>query len=211
VQHELDGLTEPRYTAAAADGRHAFVTDSGDPSLATVDVERGEIVGRLKLKQWPRHLARHGDTVWAALGTASAELAVIDVRDPRRPRLLRWWKPPFPAHDVAFDPRGRLWLTSGETSSVWNGRILAAGSPPQHVTFLDGRAYVTSGGDGTLRVHALHGAVEREARIPVGSYNVQYGAGRVFTPSLDAGTLCVVGGKTVHVARSSHDACLMHA
>jgi len=29
IRHVLDGFEEPRYTAAAPDGRHAFVTDSG--------------------------------------------------------------------------------------------------------------------------------------------------------------------------------------
>jgi hypothetical protein len=53
--------------------------------------------------------------------------------------------------------------------------------------------------------------VLHEARVPVGSYNVQFGADRVFTPSLDAGTLAVLDGPVVKVARSSHDACLMHA
>src|ERR671924_1465477 len=38
VRHELEGMAEPRYTAAAADGRRAFVTDSGEPQLVTVDV-----------------------------------------------------------------------------------------------------------------------------------------------------------------------------
>jgi hypothetical protein len=79
------------------------------------------------------------------------------------------------------------------------------------VTFLGGRAYVTSGGDGTLRTHALDGRPIHEARVPVGSYNVQSGADHVFTPSLNEGTLAVLGGPVIHVARSSHDACLMHA
>src|SRR5436190_2218255 len=36
VEHVLDGFEEPRYAAAAADGRHAFVTDSGRVDVATV-------------------------------------------------------------------------------------------------------------------------------------------------------------------------------
>jgi hypothetical protein len=140
-----------------------------------------------------------------ALGTASPELAIVKGAD------VRYRKAPFPVHDVGFAPDGRLWLTGGEHKSIWAGRTLPAGSPPQHVTFLNGRAYVTSGDDGTLRTHALDGAVLHEARVPVGSYNVQFGADRVFTPSLDAGTLAVLDGPVVKVARSSHDACLMHA
>jgi hypothetical protein len=203
VRHVLDGMTEPRYTAAAADGRHAFVTDSGDPQLVTVDVVRGRIVARVKLKLWPRHLARHGDTLVVALGTASPQIAIVRGGD------VRYRKAPFDVHDVGFDPQGRLWLTSGDSKRIWAaGRVVAAGSAPQHVTFLNGRAYVTSGNDGTLRTHALDGEQLHEQRIPVGSYNVQYGAGRVFTPSLDEGTLTVLGGPTVRVAQSSHDACL---
>ncbi len=196
-------MAEPRYTAA--DGRLAWVTDSGDPAVVAVDVERGTIVRRIKLKQWPRHLARHGDTLVVSLGTASPELAIVRAGD------VRYRKAPFPVHDVGFAPDGRLWLTSGEQDSIWVGRTLRAGSPPQHVTFLNGRAYVTSGDDGTLRTHSLDGAVLHRLRIPIGSYNVQYGADRVFTPSLNKGTLTVVDGPTVRVARSSHDACLMHA
>jgi hypothetical protein len=201
VRHVVDGLTEPRYTAAAADRRHAYVTDSGEPQLVTVDVERGAIAGRVQLKLWPRHLARHGDVVVVALGTASPELAIVRDGD------VHYRRAPFAVHDVGFDPHGRLWLTSGDAKQIWAaGRTLAAGSAPQHVTFFNGRAYVTSGVDGTLHTHALDGRQLRAQHVPVGSYNVQFGADRVFTPSLNAGTLTVVGGPTVRVAESSHDA-----
>ncbi|HEX7255127.1 MAG TPA: hypothetical protein VF236_04300 [Gaiellaceae bacterium] len=92
-----------------------------------------------------------------------------------------------------------------------------AGAPPQHVTFLGRRAYVTSGGDGTLRVHsAATGRVLSGSRIPIGSFNVQEGWGRILTPSLSAGTLCVLDGngrrlRQLDVARSSHDGCLVLA
>ena len=221
VRHVLDGFVEPRYTASARDGRHAFVTDSGNAELVTVDVERGAVVARLKLRLWPRHLSlsRDGRTLWIGLGTASPELAVVDVSDPRRPRLRGRVRPPFPAHDVGFSPTGRVWVTAGEARSiaVYDGaeaRTLAADAAPQHVTFLAGRAFVTSGDDGTLRVYdepstrLLH-----VTRVPVGSYNVQYAAGRVLTPSLAQGTLCVLDDRgrlreRRAVAASSHDACL---
>jgi hypothetical protein len=80
------------------------------------------------------------------------------------------------------------------------------------VTFLDGRAFVTSGDDGTLRVYEERGArLLRTTRVPVGSYNVQFRDGRVLTPSLNAGTLCVLdaGGRIARktrVAASCHDA-----
>jgi hypothetical protein len=221
VRHVLDGFVEPRYTASARNGRHAFVTDSGNAELVTIDVERGSVVGRLKLRLWPRHLSlsRDGRTLWVGLGTASSELAVVDVSDPRRARLGGRVQPPFPAHDVGFSPSGRVWVTAGEARSVavYDGaevRTLAADAAPHHVTFLAGRAFVTSGDDGTLRVYDEPSArLLRTTRIPVGSYNVQYAAGRVLTPSLARGTLCVLDDRgrlrsERTVAASSHDACL---
>ena len=93
-------------------------------------------------------------------------------------------------------------------------RTLAVGPRPQHVTFLAGRAFVTSGDAGTLRVYdEPRASAAAHVGVPVGSYNVQFAAGRVLTPSLNAGTLCVLdaGGRKrerAHVAASSHDACL---
>ena len=47
-----------------------------------------------------------------------------------------------------------------------------------------------------------------------GSYNVQHGAGRVVTPSLDDGTVTIVGesGRVIartRIAAAAHDACLI--
>jgi hypothetical protein len=86
--------------------------------------------------------------------------------------------------------------------------------PPQHVTFARGLAYVTSGWSGTLRVHRLDGRALRTTPVPVGSYNVQAAHGRVITPSLGRGDLCVLDERgavirTERVARSSHDACVL--
>lgn len=215
VRREVAGFEEPRYTVGSRDGRHAFVTDASRVELLSVDIARGAVVGRVKLKLWPRHLslAPNGRTLHVSLGTASPQLAVVDVHDPRRPRLERYVTPPFAAHDVGVAPSGRLWITAGEDRRISaHGRLLAADGAPQHVTFLDGRAFVTSGDDGTLRVYD-----ERTARllhtthVPVGSYNVQFRAGRVLTPSLNEGTLSVLdagGGliRRTRVAPSCHDA-----
>jgi len=111
--------------------------------------------------------------------------------------------------NVGFAPSGRIWVTSGEASLISaHGRPLNVGRGPQHVTFALGRAYVTSGDDGTLHVYDERTLRLLSAtRIPVGSYNVQrLGGGDVVTPSLNAGTLTVVGGARVRVARSCHDA-----
>jgi DNA-binding beta-propeller fold protein YncE len=224
VRHVLDGFEEPRYIAGSLDGRYAFVSDSGRADLATIDVLRGEVVGRVKLRLWPRHLSlsRDGKTLWIGLGTASPELAVVDVSDPRRPRLTGYVRPPLAAHDVGFAPSGRVWVTSGATGSiaVYHGTkafTLPADAAPQHVTFLRGRAFVTSGNDGILRVYdEASTRLLHTTRIPIGSYNVQFAAGRVLTPSLNAGTLCVLDAaghllERTRVAASSHDACLARA
>jgi hypothetical protein len=211
-RHVLEDFDEPRYTAAAHDGRHAFVTDAGRADVATVDVVRGVVVARAKLRLWPRHvtLSADGRFLVVALGTAAAELAVVDVRDPRRPRLNSTIKPGFRAHDVGFAPDGRLWVTGGEAAQIGvyerELHVLPAGSAPQHVAFLGGRVFVTSGDDGTLQVRG-----GRTVRIPAGSYNVQRVGRRIVTPSLNTGTLCVLDAHgrllhRVHVASSSHDA-----
>ena len=104
-------------------------------------------------------------------------------REVRRPRLVATVPTPFLSHDVGFAPDGGVWVTSGEKreSTVFGagGRLerrLAADAAPQHVTFSNDRAYVTSGDDGTFRVQALSGRVLRTTAIPVGSYNVQHGS-----------------------------------
>jgi DNA-binding beta-propeller fold protein YncE len=215
VRHVLDGFEEPRYAAASPDGRYAFVTDSGRIDVAVVDVGRGAVVGRVPLRLWPRHLtiSPDGRTLWVGLGTASPQLAVVDVRDPTRPRLREYVKPSFAAHDVGVAPSGRIWVTAGEERRISaHGRILAADAAPQHVTFLDRRAFVTSGNDGTLRVYDEATArLLHTTRIPVGSYNVQFLRNRVLTPSLNTGTLSVVGANgrllsRTRVAPSCHDA-----
>jgi DNA-binding beta-propeller fold protein YncE len=207
----LDDFDEPRYTAGSHDGRYAFVTDAGNAQLVTVDVLRARVVARVKLKQWPRHLSLSpdGSMLRVALSSASPELAIVDVRRPLHPRLVRYEQAGLEAHDVGFAPSGRLWVTSGEASVISaHGRPLTVGRGPQHVTFAHGRAYVTSGDDGTLHVYDERTTrLLSTSRLPVGSYNVQeLGGGEVVTPSLNVGTLTVVGGKRVRVARSCHDA-----
>jgi DNA-binding beta-propeller fold protein YncE len=224
VAHVLRGFEEPRYTAGAPDGRHAFVSDSGRRDVAVVDLVRGVVVARLHLGAWPRHLSldQRGRTLWVSLGNEAERIAVVDVTRPAEPRLVRRIRPPFLAHDVGFVPGTRhVWVTSGDRGAlaIYDARTghvlqrLPAGSPPQHVTFRGGNAYVASGDDGTLHVQSLEdGRVLASTAIPVGSYNVQAGAGRILTPSLERGTLSVLDGRgrllrRIQVARSSHDAC----
>ena len=226
VRRVLRGFSEPRYAAGSPDGRYAFMTDSGLGGLVVIDVVRGRVVGRLALGGPARHVSvdRSGRYLWAALGTAADQIAVVDVREPTRPRLLGRIRPAFLAHDVAFAPGdGRVWVTSGDRQQVAifdrrTGRAVArleAGAPPQHVTFAARRAFVTSGDDGTLVVHSAQtGRVVSRSEIPLGSFNVQEGWGRILTPSLSRGTLCILDRsgrrlESLPVARSSHDACFV--
>lgn len=213
VVHVLRGFAEPRYAAAHPDGRHAFVSDSGRSGVVLVDVLRGRALGRVRLPGWARHLTidRSGDNLWVGLGSASEHFALVDTRHLRHTATLT---PAFPMHDVVHAPDGRLWVTAGGEGRLAVGGVEhSADRAPQHVTFSPASAYVTSGAQGTLRVLDLDGSVRRTTPVPVGSYNVQYGFGRVVTGSLGGGTLTVLDRRGallahVRVASSCHDACL---
>ena len=172
-----------------------------------------------------RHLGidRDGTRLWVALGNKATALAVLSLAEPGRPRVVGTIRPPFLAHDVGFTPGGRrVWVTSGDRRRIaiydaHSGKLvrtIAGDAPPQHVTFMGDRAFVTSGDDAVLRVHALDGRLLRSAPVPVGSYNVQHGHRWILSPSLSEGTLCsfTARGAPLHelrVARSSHDACFI--
>jgi DNA-binding beta-propeller fold protein YncE len=217
---------EPRYTAAGANARHAFVTDSGAHEVVTVDVLTGRAVARVNVGGPARHVSIDPGyrTLWVSLGSKAEQVAVLDVSRPLAPRLVRHFRPPFLAHDVGIAPGGRnVWISSGDRGAlaVYDRRTggvlrrLPADAPPQHVTFSDSHAYVTSGEDGMLRVLSLQdGRVLHTTKVPVGSYNVQEAFGWIVTPSLDRGTFCVLdrNGRLKHrvqVSPSSHDACFV--
>jgi DNA-binding beta-propeller fold protein YncE len=227
VRGVVDGFGEPRYSAAHPNGWLAYVTDSKQGDVAVVHVMAERVLHRTPLGGPARHisLSRDGRTLWVSLGSKAERVAVVDVSRPTRPRLVARIGPPFLAHDVGFAPDERhVWVTSGAQNAmaIYDLRTrerlatLHADSPPQHVAFARGVAFVTSGDDGTLRVHRLDGRLLRTTRVPVGSYNVQQAWGRVLTPSLEQGTICVLNdrGALLHrerVARSSHDAAFVLA
>ncbi len=224
--HEIQGpFTAPRYSAISDDLRFAYVTDSARREVAIVDLRARRVVRRVPVGGPARHLSLDvlGRRLWVVLGSKSAEIAIVGLDHPRGPRVIDRVRPPFLAHDVGYEPRGtRVWVTSGDRGrlAIYDDhatrvvRILRGDAPPQHVTFLGGRAFVTSGDDAILRVHALDGQLLRSAPIPAGSYNVEEGFGIVFTPSLSQGTLCTFTARgaaieRTRVARSSHDACFV--
>jgi hypothetical protein len=214
VEHVLHELVEPRYAVAHPDGRHAFVTDSGRSAVVAIDVLLGRVLGRVRLPGWARHITIDptGRRLWVGLGAASEHVAGVDTAALRHLSNLT---PGFGAHDVGLAQDGKLWVTAGADRQLAIGRAQhTADLAPQHVTFGDGVAYVTSGDAGTLRVLSLDGALRRLTPIPTGSYNVQQGFGRVLTASLSHGTLTVLdrrGALLAHVdvADSCHDACFL--
>ena len=224
IRAELDGFEQPRYAAAHPRRPFAYLTDSAAEELVVLDAESGRVRGRTRVPGAARHvsISPDGSTVWAVLGNASPRIAVLDTSNPLRPKLVRTIAPPFLAHDVVFAPDGRtVWVTSGAERRIAlysrerrPRRTFGAGAPPQHVTFAEQKAFVASGDDGTVRRHRPDGAFVRQARIPLGSYNVTFGWGRVIAPSLSSGTLSVLGrdgrvDAVRTVARAAHDACIV--
>lgn len=215
----------PRYSAISPNGRYAYVTDSERREVAVVNLGIRRVVRRIPVDGPARHLSLDplGRRLWVVLGNRSAEIAIVGLDHPRGPRVIGRVRPPFLAHDVGYEPRGaHVWVTSGDTRrlaiyadhDVRLVRTFRGDAPPQHVTFLEGRAFVTSGDDAVLRIHALDGTLLRSAPVPAGSYNVQHGFGEILTPSLSQGTLCTFSARgapleRMRVARSSHDACFV--
>ena len=190
-----------------------------------INRERGRVAARGEVGAHARHLTLDplGRTLWVALGSKAPAIAVVDVADPRRPRVRRRIDPPFLAHDVGFSPSGRrVWVTSGDRRRLAVYAVgaseprpfLAADAPPQHVAFAGDLAFVASGDSAAVRVHDLAtGRVVRTVAVPRGSFNVQHGAGRILTPSLALGTLTVLDARGRpragrRIARAARDACV---
>jgi DNA-binding beta-propeller fold protein YncE len=223
VRAVVVGLSEPRYSASG--GRLAYVTDSARRELVTVDLERAVVQSRARVPGPARHvtITPDGDEIWTALGSKAATIAVLDARRPRNPRVARTLTPPFLVHDLVAAPDGlHVWVTSGDSRRIVvydrarrrPVEILAAGSPPQHIAFVEGLAFIASGDDGTVRVHRQSGDLVREAEVPVGSYNVTVGGGAAITPSLSRGTVAVLDERgrvqvVRKIARAAHDACVL--
>jgi DNA-binding beta-propeller fold protein YncE len=223
VRAEIEGFEAPRYAAVHPGMPYAYVTDSEREEVVVLDVERARILGRVRVPGPARHVSvsPHGQTLWTVLGTAASRIAVLDASDPRRPRLVRTFSPPFPAHDVVFaHTGGAVWVTSGSEGRIAiyrrgrPARVLDAGAAPQHVAFGRTKAFVTSGDDGTVRRHRLDGSLVREVRVPVGSYNVTFDWSGLVSPSLADGAVSVLdrNGRVrvvQRVARATHDACIV--
>ena len=224
VDKVLSGFQHPRYVAVHPRQQFAYVTDSAAGEVVVVDLRRKAVVRRIDVGGPARHvsISASGTRLWTALGSTASRIAVLDTGTPDRPRLVRTVRPSFLAHDVVIVPHlARVWVTSGDQRQIaiydLDGARLRSqmegAAPPQHVAFVAGRAFVASGDDGTVRVHdAGTGRLQRTTRVPVGSYNVTTGGGRVATPSLERGSIVILdrAGRVLHerrVSSAAHDAC----
>ena len=170
--HEIRGaLGAPRYTAVSQDARLAYVSDSERQEMlvaAGVEVSGADgVVGRV----------RSGDSATTSGSTAreracgrlsgARQSASRSRSSDRRPGLVGSIERLAQDSSACGARHGRrVWVTSGDRGRIAiyearSGRLvrtLGADAPPQHVTFMGDRAFVTSGDDAVLRVHALDGA-----------------------------------------------------
>jgi DNA-binding beta-propeller fold protein YncE len=211
-QRVLRGFGSPHIAAFAPSGDYLYVTDDRRGQLAVI---LGKTVRRIFVGYGAHHMAFSPDQteLWIALGERARSIAVVDTRNPMRPRLEGNLDPHGLAHDLAFTPDGRfVWVAYDDRPYV---RIfdaetkrpvakLYAGTPPAHVRFDDASglarfgsyAYVTSGNDATLRLFDWRSRrLVRVLTTSPGSFNLSVDRGVVATTSLTNGTMTVVRGE----------------
>jgi DNA-binding beta-propeller fold protein YncE len=227
----FQGFSSPHIPAVSPDGRYAYVTDDASGALSVIALRSHRITARVRVGAGAHHLAFTPDArrVWIALGQAAPTIVILTTVQPSgrvdegHPRLIGSLHPGFLAHDLLFSPAGdRVWVTSADTSyvsvfSVRSRRLLfrvAAGTPPQHLVFSHGYAYITSGyGSSIEKVSARTGRVLRRTSAPYGSFDLDASGAYVATASLMRGTLAVYGPKlrllwTRPLAPSTEDVAL---
>ena len=165
-----------------------------------------------------------GRTLWTALGTKAERVAVLDTtirgargssaRSRRRSSLTTSSSRPTASRLGHVRRRARIAVYAATAAPDRRS------SPPEHRRSTSrsrgAKAFVASGDDGTVRLHRLDGELVREARVPVGSYNVDVRLGRRRHAVARRGTVSVldatrrVRGRR-EVARAAHDACIVSA
>jgi hypothetical protein len=155
--------------------------------------------------------------LWVALGSKARDVAIVDVST----RSVRTFRSPFLAHDVGWAPDGRhIWVSSGDRQELAvydarTGRLIArpdADWPPQHVTFA-ARARLRHE---RLERHRARHNVEVESFAATGPLGSTTCRRRPAGRHAVAGPRCAHGPRhewphvyRAHVARSSHDACVV--
>lgn len=226
VVRRLGGFRSPHIAALTPDDKYAYVTDDGSGKLNVIDLARRRVIRRVFVGIGAHHLgiSPDGRRTWVALGEHAHSIIVLNTSSPARPRVIRRVRPRGTAHDLAFTLSGaRIWVTSAASSEVGiydarTRRLLktfSGGSPPQHVAFLHGRAYVTSGYAGTMQIRdSDSGRLRRTVGTAYGSFNAGLGGGLVLTSSLLRGTLTELENTTGrrlgqwHLAPATRDVAL---
>lgn len=195
------GFSFPHIPAISPDGRYAYVTDDGSGQLAAIGLYDDRLISRVFVGAGAHHLAFSPDQrrAWVALGQAAQAIALLSTVDLGHPHLVGYLHPPFLAHDLLFAPGGgQVWVTSASTTyvgvfSTRTRRLLfrvPAGTPPQHLAFAGGDAYITSGyGSSIEQVSLRTGHLIRKVLAPYGSFDLDAGGRYVVTASLLQGTL----------------------
>src|SRR5919197_265734 len=197
----------------------ALATADTEAHVVVVSLGSGRVVRRLHTTEDPRSIESgpggHVVVAHSAVGAVSLlSASPVQVR-----RVLRGLGAP---RYTAIAPDGaHAFVTDGERGELLvvdlrRARIVAGvevGAGARHVTLGDRVAFVASGDGGSVRVHDLaDGRVRHVASVPLGSYNVQAGAGAIVTPSLASGRLTILDRagrvpRELKVARAAHDAC----
>jgi hypothetical protein len=186
VQKVFRGLDDPHIVVVNRGKDLAYVPTDGSGELIVIDMIARRIIGRTFVGKGAHHMALRpsgGHRLWIALGERASRIAIVDVFRRAKPRVLRYFSPGFPVHDLAYDENtGRdVWLTSAVDELVRvvdarTGRRMFAvrgGPAPQHVAFTHGFGFVTSGyGSRITKVDPENGRILATARAPYGSFNL---------------------------------------
>jgi len=209
-------FNSPQLAAFTPDGEYLLVTDAGAGMLSVIELTNHRVVGSVEVGEGAHHLAisPDGRRAWVALGETATAVVVVDIRNPRHPRVLRVIHPAVAAHDLSFSPDGRtVWVSSAHAGYVSVLRVsdgkevarIPAGRAPQHVLFADGRAYLTSGYGSSIEMVDPHTRrVIRSVHTPYGSFNLAAAGGRLVVTSVLSGEVTELAAATLrrlHVTR----------
>jgi hypothetical protein len=203
------GFESPQIGAFTPDGEYLLVTDAGAGTLTAIELARRRVVDRVSVGREAHHIAisANGRRAWVALGETASTIVIVDVHDPRHLRVVRRFRPPAAAHDLAFAPDGTVWVGSAEVPRVYvlgagTGRVVAtvpAGQPPEHVLFDDGLAFVTSGYGSSIEMVDPHvRVVMRRVRTPYGSFNLAPAGPWLVLTSVLNGHVTLLRARTLH-------------
>jgi DNA-binding beta-propeller fold protein YncE len=210
----VGGFHEPHIVAVSPDRTYAFVTDDARGTVTAIRLSDMKVTSTISIGSGAHHIAISPDErrMWIALGESADRIAILDASvrhpqlhgtfvDPGHPRLIGYFSPGFPAHDLSFSSDGRqVWVSSAAGpdvtvfDAVSHGVLfrVPVGPPPQHIAITGRYAYLTSGYGGVIeKVDVATGRVAARASSPSGSFELAVADGFVATASLLRGTIAI--------------------